>query len=259
MAGSRPSHHPSLHIPLPRLLPTTILVMALLLAVKSAGLVMAATPSTPAEAKPEPGKTAPAKPASAKPEAGKAEPAKPDMGKPEAAKPETGQAANVVAAPAQQSPAEPPISESERALLTDLRQRRVALDARERQLATREATLAAVEKRLTGRIDELGVLQKRLEALERQRAEHDDANWKGLVKVYEAMKPRDAAGILSDMDVPVLMPVLDRMKETKVSAILAAMPQERARQITAELAQLRARANAVDPPPPNAAQPLRNG
>ncbi len=44
---------------------------------------------------------------------------------------------------------------------------------------------------------------------------HDDANWAGLVKVYETMKPRDAAAIFNDMDLPVLLQVLDRMKEAK--------------------------------------------
>ena len=100
-----------------------------------------------------------------------------------------------------------------------------------------------------------------------------DITIRGLTFVGARGPFHNAAGILSDLELPVLLPVLDRMKEAKVSSILAAMPQERARQITAELAQLRARANAVDPPSPaaspnaaapnatspNAALPLRSG
>lgn len=232
---------PSLRIPMPRLLPMTIIVMAALLAVKSAGLVMAATAPAPAPGAAEAAAT-PAKPPKLEPP--KLEPPKLDMAKPEPAAP-------APVPPPPQPSAEPPVSDSERALLTDLRQRRLALDAREANLATREATLAAVEKRLTGRVAELTALQSRLEALERQRAEHDEANWKGLVKVYETMKPHDAAVIFNDLDLPVLLPVLDRMKEAKVALILAAMAPDRARQITADLAQMRARANSVDAAPPS--------
>ena len=47
------------------------------------------------------------------------------------------------------APAEPPISDSERALLLDLRGRRAELDAQDAALAAREAALGAAEKRLT--------------------------------------------------------------------------------------------------------------
>jgi len=149
-------------------------------------------------------------------------------------------------------PAGPPISDSERALLLDLRGRRAELDAQAAALAVREATLGAAEKRLAARLDELNALQKRLEALEVERQAHDEANWRGLVKLYETMKPRDAAAIFNDLDLPVLLPVLDRMKEAKAAPVLAAMPPERARQVTAELAQLRTR--AVTPARPAAPQ-----
>jgi flagellar motility protein MotE (MotC chaperone) len=100
---------------------------------------------------------------------------------------------------------------------------------------------------------ELGGLQKRLEALEAARHDHDEANWRGLVKLYESMKPKDAAAIFNDLDLPVLLPVLDRMKEQKAALVMAAMLPDRARLVTAELAQMRAHANAVPPPAPAAA------
>ena len=45
--------------------------------------------------------------------------------------------------------------------------------------------------------------------------EHEDASWQGLVKLYEAMKPRDAATIFNDLEMPVLLQVVDRMKEAR--------------------------------------------
>jgi flagellar motility protein MotE (MotC chaperone) len=140
-----------------------------------------------------------------------------------------------------------PVSESERALLLSLRQRRMEIEARDGALSEREAVLSAAEKRLSARLDELTSLQRRLEALESARKDRDEANWRGLVKVYESMKPREAASIFNDLDLPVLLQVVDRMKETKAALVLAAMQPDRARQVTAELAQLRAHLNTAAP------------
>ena len=108
-------------------------------------------------------------------------------------------------------------------------------------MAGREALLAAAERRLSERVEQLTALQTRLEAMEQTRRERDEANWRGLVKTYEAMRPRDAAAIFNELDRTVLMEVLDRMKEAKAGAVLAAMQPERARAATAALAAWRTR------------------
>ncbi len=146
----------------------------------------------------------------------------------------------VAAAP----PAEPPVSDSERLLLLDLRARRTQMEAQDQALSTRETVLAAAEKRIAERVEQLSALQARLEALDGTRRERDDANWRGLVKTYETMRPRDAAAILNDMDMPVLLQVLDRMKEAKAAPVLAAMLPDRARSATAGLAAMRTRSTA---------------
>jgi flagellar motility protein MotE (MotC chaperone) len=143
-------------------------------------------------------------------------------------------------------PPEPPVSDAERTLLLDLRQRRQVLETREAMLATREEVVGAAERRLADRVTELQALQTRLEALETTRRGHDEANWRGLVKLYESMKPRDAATIMNELDLPVLLEVVDRMKEAKAAPILAAMQPDRARQVTAELARQRTRANTPE-------------
>lgn len=142
-------------------------------------------------------------------------------------------------------PAEPPIDEAERAVLLDLRARRTVLEGREQAMAAREAMQVAAERRLSERVTELTALQTRLEQLDQTRRERDDANWRGLVKTYEAMRPRDAATILNDLETPVLLQVLDRMKEAKAALILAAMLPDRARTATTGLAQLRSRSVAA--------------
>ena len=227
-----------------RLLPWTICAMTMLLVVKSVTLVRAAVPaSTPVSQAATAATTIAsaraeetAKPAAAKP-----------TGEPKDAPPTVAPADGSAAAIAPKNPPDIAISDSERALLLDLRHRRGELDAREAALAARETVLSAAEKRIGARVDELTALQHRLEALEATRKDRDEANWRGLVKTYETMKPRDAAAIFNDLDLPVLLQVVDRMKEAKAAPVLAAMQPDRARQLTAELAQMRARANTVAP------------
>jgi flagellar motility protein MotE (MotC chaperone) len=203
----------------PRLLPPTIMVMSALLLLKTVTMVQAAAEQV----------TPPA--------------------------PIAGQAASAAnAPPAQPAPVRvsdsPPISEAERAVLLDLRQRREALDARARALDQRAAELQAADRRLNDRIQQLSGLQGRLESLETVRQQHKAENWAGLVKVYEAMKPRDAAAIFDALDMQVLLQVLDRMQERKAAPVLAAMQPDRARLATQLLAEMRTRATTPPPPDP---------
>ena len=74
------------------------------------------------------------------------------------------------------------------------------------------------------------------------------------------MRPRDAAAILNELEMPVLLQVLDRMKEAKAAVLLAAMLPDRARTATVQLAAMRSR-SVVPPmlpdavPPPTAPRP----
>ena len=142
-------------------------------------------------------------------------------------------------------PAAPEIDPAERALLLDLRARRVVLEGREQAMSAREALQAAAEMRLNERVSQLTALQARLEKLDETRRERDDANWRGLVKTYETMRPRDAAAILNALDLPVLLQALDRTKAAKAALILAAMQPDRARSATTALAELRSRSVAA--------------
>jgi flagellar motility protein MotE (MotC chaperone) len=48
---------------------------------------------------------------------------------------------------------------------------------------------------------------------------------------------------------PVLLQVLDRMKDAKTAAVMAAMNPDRARDVTAELAQMRSGKDEAQLPP----------
>jgi flagellar motility protein MotE (MotC chaperone) len=229
----------------PRLLPVTIFALAGLLAVKSIDLVRAAVPANAAEHAPAATVAAPAASPAAHPGNAKA-PVTPAAGLQATPAPAKAVGSTPAApAPATPAAAEPaPVSDSERTLLLELRQRRQELDTREQTLAAREAVLAAAERKLSARVDELQALQTRLEGIESARKSHEEANWRGLVKLYESMKPRDAALIFNELDMQVLLQVVDRMKEAKAAAVMAAMQPEKARQVTTELARMRTRASS---------------
>lgn len=209
-----------------RPLPYAIAIMALLVVVKTAGLVREFGISSSAQASTH----------------GAAEPAEP---KPAAGKGAKSEPAAAPVAPPPAAPAEPVISDAERSTLQDLRARRKELEARAGRLDEREALQTAAERRLTERVQQLTALQTKLEQLEKDRQERQEANWRGLVRVYEDMRPRDAAAIFNDLDNGVLIPVLDRMKDAKAAPILAAMTPERARGATSQLAQFRTKSTAA--------------
>ncbi len=215
-----------------RLLPVTVAVLALVLVAKAGALVRSAIDRgepasviTTAQAAGPEGHAAAEKP----------------TGKPAQPPPPVADVAPIPEGP-------PPMTDGEKAVLLDLRARREQLDARETALAGRESMLTAAEKKLSAQIGELQALQQRLEALEASRKQQETAAWQGLVKVYEDMKPRDAAAIFTDLGMPVLLSVIDRMKEAKAALILAAMLPDKARDVTTQLAQRRTgRATAAEP------------
>jgi len=238
----------------PRWLPATIGVLAGLLAVKSVTLVRTAAISGGiGEMSLWSGDARAAAPAEAKAGEAKAGEAKPPAGK--AGDPKAGDAKPTASDP---PPADPPVTMSERTLLLELRQRRQELEAREATLAERESVIVAAQDKLTSRVEELRDLQRKLEALDSERRKQEDSSWQGLVKLYETMKPRDAATIFNDLAMPVLVQVMDRMKDAKAAAVLAAMEPDKARMLTQALAKLRTRPE-VDArqasTPPRAPQP----
>ena len=58
----------------------------------------------------------------------------------------------------------------------------------------------------------------------------------GLVKIYTAMKPKDAARIFAALDDTVRIGVAGRMKADIMAGILAALPSDVAQKLTVELA-----------------------
>src|ERR1700761_3626401 len=226
-------------IPSPRLLPATIATLAALLMVKFGVLMEAAV----THARPDSVMVTAAHAASTERSAEAETAHAAEHANPAGPATKPGEQKPVSASPSPDAP--PPVSDSERALLQDLRERRKELDARSEAVNARESLMAATEQKLSARVGELQTLQKQLEGMDAAQKAKEEAGWQGLVKVYEAMKPKDAATIFNDLQMPVLLQVVDRMKDAKAAAVMAAMTPDKAREVTTELAEMRTGRNAA--------------
>ncbi|AEP10024.1 MotE family protein [Micavibrio aeruginosavorus] len=119
----------------------------------------------------------------------------------------------------------------------DLAKRRDQLDAKEKEMAVREALLSAAERELDQKLRELNTVRTEIEGLMQKRSEEEEARIASLVKIYEGMKAKDAARIFNTLDLDVLIAVMTRMSERKSAPILAEMDAERARTVTILMAE----------------------
>lgn len=130
-------------------------------------------------------------------------------------------------------------SPAEIEVLQRLAARRDEIEARGREMDMREALVKAAEARIDKKVGEMKAMQNTIENLLRKYDEQEDNKMKSLVKIYETMKPSDAARIFEQLDMPILLSVLERMKEAKAAPIIAAMDPGKAKTVTSELAQRR--------------------
>jgi flagellar motility protein MotE (MotC chaperone) len=136
-------------------------------------------------------------------------------------------------------PPPPQFSDAELAVLRQLGERRVALAAREAEFERRQAVLQAAEARLDEKVAAMKALQATLEALIRTHDAEQEAKLRSLVRIYETMKPKDAARIFEDLGIDALLPVVERMNERRLAPVMAVMNPAKARDLTVELQRLR--------------------
>lgn len=130
-------------------------------------------------------------------------------------------------------------SRSEIELLDQLAERRKKLDGWEREIAQRDALLKAAETRIDEKVQELKAMQASLDGLIKVYDDQQDGQVRSLVKIYENMKPKDAARIFQELDMQTLLLVAERMKERKLAPIMAQMNPGKAKEVTVELARQR--------------------
>ena len=124
-------------------------------------------------------------------------------------------------------------------LLQQLAERRQVLESREQEFELRTGLLAAAESRIDIKVEELKVLRETISGLIKTFDAQQDAKLLSLVKIYENMKPKEAAKIFEALEMDTLLEVAERMKERKLAPIMAKMDPEKARDMTVELSRLR--------------------
>jgi flagellar motility protein MotE (MotC chaperone) len=152
------------------------------------------------------------------------------------------------------------LSPAELQVLQSLGDRRGQLDEREQGLDTQLALIAAAEAKVDGKIATMNALKADMQTMLGQLDDKQQAEVDRLVKVYEAMKPADAAARFSLLTDEVRLPIASKMKERSLSAMLAKMPPAEAKRLTESLAaqyvaQAAAARNAINPPVAAAAPP----
>ncbi|SMF68004.1 Flagellar motility protein MotE, a chaperone for MotC folding [Tistlia consotensis] len=144
------------------------------------------------------------------------------------------------ATPGADLPSDPlDMSDQDIELLQALAKRRQQIDERAAEIDQRASLLSAAEKRIDEKIGHMEDLKKQIDGLLVKYDDQEEKQMKSLVKIYENMKPKDAARIFEKLDMDVLLSVIERMKERKSAPVLAQMNPDRAQEITLELATRR--------------------
>jgi len=125
---------------------------------------------------------------------------------------------------------------SEKQLLQQLRKRRKEIESDKDKLPAEKMALESIKQYIDNRLDVLENLQNKLKPQFNNTNQNDGKKIQKLVKVYESMKPKEAAKIFNDLQIGVLVEMTLNMKESRLAAILAEMKPEKARELTSILA-----------------------
>ncbi|TAE83286.1 MAG: hypothetical protein EAZ74_01800 [Alphaproteobacteria bacterium] len=125
-------------------------------------------------------------------------------------------------------------------ILQSLSKRRDELEKMEKEVKLKEHLLGSTEVRLNEKISQIQTMEKTLRDLLGKYDDQEAAKIRSLVKIYENMKPKEAARIFDEMQMPILLMVVDKMSERRAAPILAKMSPVKAKDLTQELAEDRA-------------------
>lgn len=133
-------------------------------------------------------------------------------------------------------------SGAEEAILERLAARRAQLDARAAELEMRLALVEAAEQRIKERTAALEAVEARINALVAEKKAMDEGQFASIVAMYETMKPKEAAAIFDQLEMPVLLRVARAMSPRRMAPIMARMDPQKAKTLTSSMAAEQAEA-----------------
>ena len=126
--------------------------------------------------------------------------------------------------------------DEEMELITQLRQRREALEARATALDLQEQLLSSTEKRINDKILQLELLEDRIKSHLRLYEEKETEQLQSIVSIYETMKPKEAAPRFEALSLQTQLDLVQLMNPRKVAALMEKMTPQKASVLTTELA-----------------------
>ncbi len=118
-------------------------------------------------------------------------------------------------------------------ILQSLRLRSAKLDDIEKDISLKQEMLVSIQNDINRKLEQLEKLNSQMTD---DPITSSSQNYEKLVKIYEGMKPKEAAKIFDTLQIQVLLRVAQQMKENRLAAVVAEMMPEKARDLTMSLA-----------------------
>ncbi len=103
---------------------------------------------------------------------------------------------------------------------------------RQRELEQKEETLKKMEQDVQKKFEELNAIQKEIQDYQAERASQKNARIRSLVKIYESMKPKEAAKLLENLEEQLVVNIISTMNTEAAASILAVMDTKKAAKIS---------------------------
>lgn len=113
-----------------------------------------------------------------------------------------------------------------------LKERKEALDLREKELAELEEELQRQKVELEKRLAQLESMRSEISAALKDRVEVDQEKVNKLVELYTNMKPKQASDIIGSLNDDLAVEILAKMKKKSAAEIMNLLPAEKARALS---------------------------
>lgn len=111
------------------------------------------------------------------------------------------------------------------------------------ELAKQRKLLELAHEQINKRLEDIEAAKKDLQGKKEELTKDEKQNVEQMVKMYEAMKPQQAADIFNKLELTSLVQIIKHMNQKKASLIVASMESNRARQLTIELLRSKTQLN----------------
>ncbi|WP_010299859.1 MotE family protein [Candidatus Odyssella thessalonicensis] len=105
------------------------------------------------------------------------------------------------------------------------------------ELVKQQEMVKVAENKLSDQIKQLEEVQKNINEVKGSLTQQEKLNLEQMVKIYEGMKPEQAAEILDKLELTALSQIIKFMKPKKAALILARMDKAKARTVTLVMLQ----------------------